>query len=99
MMSDTRPMYFVHIHHSHNKDSAASAQKMLAEMASITDTRVYAHAEPKDWWSSSTDIVRVEVSYTPFDDHDHAVYNRTRAFADRLTELLGTEVGIYNNID
>lgn len=98
-MSDTRPMYFVHIHHSHNKDAEAASKDMLAKMASITDTRVYAHAEPKDWWSASSNIVRVEVSYTPFDDHDGSKHARTKAFADRLSGLLGSDVGIYNNID
>lgn len=98
-MSDNRPMYFVHVHHSHNKDAEAAARRMVSEMKAITDTRVYAHAEPKEWWSDSSNIVRVEVSYTPFGDDDHTVYRRTEAFAARLSELIGTDVGIYNNID
>jgi hypothetical protein len=98
-VTDNRPLYFVHIHHSHNKDAEASAAAMLSTMKSITDAQVYAHAEPKEWWSDSSNIVRVEVSYTPFGDDDNAIYTRTREFADRLSGMLGTDVGIYNNID
>jgi len=93
------PYYQVLIDHSPNRQARDTAATMEKTAKSVDGTRVSVWARERDWWSSSSEIVKVSVSFTPFDDTDGSKYARTRDFADRLAEILGVEVRIHNNID
>lgn len=93
------PYYQVLIDHSPNRQARANAAVMEKTAKGIDGARVSVWGRERDWWSSSSDIVKVSVSFTPFDDTDGSKYTRTRDFADRLAEILGVEVRIHDNID
>lgn len=95
----TTPYYQVRIDHSRNADARAAAATMEKTLGGVEDARLSVWTQERDWWSSTSAIVNVAVSYTPFDDHDGSKLARTKAFADRLAELLGVEVRIHDNID
>ena len=93
------PYYQVRIDHSRNATARATAAQMAEQISALTDVRTNVYPDERDWWSRDSVVVNVAVSYTPFDDHDNSKYERTRAFADRLETLLGTDVRIHSNID
>lgn len=93
------PYYQIRIDHSRNARARARSAEMAAKIGALTDVRTYVWPQERDWWSTESDIVNVAVSYTPFDDRDGAKRRDTRAFADRLKQLLGTDVRIFDNID
>lgn len=93
------PYYRVLIDHSRNASAASRAATMGKTLSTLTDVRLGVSQEERDWWDRDTDIVTVSVSCTPFDDRDGSKRTRTRDFADRISELLGIDVRIHDNID